>query len=183
MMTLNRSQQTLLALWIVATIVGWVVGFYACEVIKHFISTVFTDGLVIGTAIGLAQWVVLRRRIAPIGWWVAASIVGFGAAKAVAQLVLSGAPGVPPLASSAITGVLIGLAVGILQGLLLRRHGSGGLRWIVANVLGWGLGWIAIGSVGESSDGWAYIVGAAGAAIAAVITGYVLVTDFGPRAA
>jgi hypothetical protein len=178
MKTLDRPQQVLLAQWIVATVVGWMIGFYVCEAIKQIISTLFTDGLVIGTAIGLAQWLVLRRRIERVGWWLPASIVGFGAGKALAQLVLPGL-GAPELATSAITGILIGLAVGVLQGLILRRAALAPVRWILANVLGWALGWavIAAADLESGAIAMAYLIGAAGAAIAALVTGYVLATD------
>ena len=41
-------------------------------------------GLVVGAITGLGQWLVLRRRCARAGWWIAASALGWGLAGAVA---------------------------------------------------------------------------------------------------
>jgi len=34
--------------------------------------------LSMGLAIGIAQWLLLRRRLSHAGWWIAASVVGWG---------------------------------------------------------------------------------------------------------
>ena len=71
--------------WVLATSVGWVVGFAACETLKaiaEFLAHPPTDGAVIGIFIGIAQWLVLKGRIHRAGWWILASIIGFGLGKA-----------------------------------------------------------------------------------------------------
>ena len=72
-----------------ANIVGWF-GFYVCEALKHFLATLLLDGLVIGASVGIAQWLVLRQRFAPIRWWVLVSIGGFGAGNAVGRAMVQG---------------------------------------------------------------------------------------------
>jgi hypothetical protein len=34
--------------------------------------------LVMGLAIGISQWLLLRRRLARANWWIAASVLGWG---------------------------------------------------------------------------------------------------------
>ncbi len=64
---LRPVERTLAVWWVIATVIGWGIGFAVCQAIKSIISTVFVDGLVIGTFVGLAQWTILRRRSAGFG--------------------------------------------------------------------------------------------------------------------
>ena len=161
--------------WVVANIVGWLIGFALCEALQSFISTVLVDGLVIGSAVGIAQWLVLRRWMSPVGWWVLLSIVGFGVGKAFAEAVLPGASTLPGYAA---TGAIIGAAVGVAQWPVLRRHVSSAAWWVPATVVAWVAGWSAIG-VAERAVDWptlaVYAVGGVGAALAGIVTAIVLI--------
>ena len=163
-------------LWVVANVVGWIVGFALCEALKAFVSTLFVDGLVIGTGIGLAQWLVLRRRLPRVGWWVVLSIIGFGVGIGVGEALVASVSS--PL-RDVLDGALIGVSVGVAQWLLLRLRVSGSELWLPANVFGWAIGWTLI-ALGEASETWpvvaVYAVGAVGAAIAAVVTGVTLIS-------
>ncbi len=118
---MTASERSLGIQWVVANIVGWLIGFALCEAIQSFISTVLVDGLVIGSAVGIAQWLVLRRWMSPVRWWVLLSIVGFGVGKALAEAIL---PGASTLPGYAVTGAIIGASVGVAQWPVLRRHVS-----------------------------------------------------------
>jgi hypothetical protein len=75
---------------------------------------------------------------------------------------------------SALGGATIGLAAGALQWIALQRLGADPGMWIVASTVGWGVGWLLIGSIDESSGApgvSGYLLGSAGAALAGVITG------------
>ena len=161
--------------WVVATIVGWAIGFFVCEALKAFVSTLFVDGLVIGAFVGVAQGLVVRRRIAPMGWWVLASILGFGVGLAAGEAV---GPGVPLIVGRALIGTIIGLAVGVAQWLVLRRQVARAEWWILASVVGWILAWIVIRSA-EASENQpivlVYLLGGSGAAVAGIITGAALI--------
>jgi hypothetical protein len=172
---MSTSERSLGLQWVAATVVGWLIGFAACEALQSFLTTVFVDGLVIGSAIGVAQWLVLRRQISPVGFWPVASIVGFGAGKALSDSLL---PGTATLAGYALSGAVIGAVVGLMQGLVLGRSLRSALWWIPASAVAWGIGWIPIGlaenGAGLSTIG-TYLVSAVGAALAGIITGIALI--------
>jgi hypothetical protein len=92
------------------------------------------------------QWLVLRRYLARLKWWswIAASALGQLAGTVVVALAgagslllgprVVGAIGVAALgiATSVVLGGLLGAVVGIIQWLILRRHLTHALWWIVA---------------------------------------------------
>ena len=161
--------------WVLATTLGWLVGFGICEAFKSFLESFTADGAVIGVSIGISQWFVLRRRIAGVRWWILASIVGFAIGKFAADAVVQSEPGI---AGVVLSGAVIGISSGFAQWLVLVRHVSRAELWVVASALGWAIGWVVIGAVDEAIGGptaMAYVIGALGAAVAGVITGSTLV--------
>jgi hypothetical protein len=164
--------------WVVATTVGWGIGFYVCEALKPFfydITHIGGDGLIIGASIGIAQGLVLRRRIGSTGWWVLVSSVGFGVGKAAGEAV---ANGMPTAVAHGLSGAVIGVSVGVAQWLVLRRHVSRAKWWVVTTIAAWAVGWSLI-SLAEDSAGLStlmiYVVGGIGAALAGIITGTALI--------
>ena len=164
--------------WVLGTIVGWVVGFTICEAIKAFLASLAhaleygLDGAVLGTCIGIAQWLVLRRLIPRAGWWLLASIIGFAVGKGVSDVVAheTGFVG--------FGGAAIGAVLGIAQWIVLRRHVAQAGWWVLASALAWAVGWGIISVVDEAASGptgTTYVVGASGAAVAGVITAVALV--------
>jgi hypothetical protein len=156
--------------WVVAVVAGWAIGFLLCEALEQVLTTFFVDGLVIGSAMGIAQGLVLRRRIAPLVPWVLASVVGFGIGKFAADAV---GPALPSMAATVVSGAVIGLSAGIAQSLVLLNKVSGAWWWVLANVAAWAAGWSLI-SLADDSDmsiAMVYVIGAAGAALIGVITG------------
>src|SRR5258707_12601387 len=61
--------------WVLATIVGWVIGFTICEDIKVFISSwhFSPDGAIIGISVGIVQYFALSRRLKGVEWWIMAT--------------------------------------------------------------------------------------------------------------
>jgi hypothetical protein len=172
--------------WVVATIVGWAIGFFVCEAIKPFlydITHLGGDGLVIGAGIGIAQGLVLRKKLVPMGWWVLVTAVGFGLGKLIGESV---AQGMPAAVGHGLSGAVIGASVGLAQWLVLRSHHPRAEAWVLANVAAWAVGWSVISLV-EEAEGLStvvvYLIGGAGAAAAAIITGIVLVWLSRARAA
>ncbi len=80
--------------WVLATTGGWLLG---------MLLFLITGGnrslnlglmfLVMGLAIGIAQWLLLRRRLSQLGWWIAANVVGWGL---LALITVDSAPPVTP---------------------------------------------------------------------------------------
>jgi hypothetical protein len=173
----TQAERILGIQWVVATIAGWGIGFYVCEAIKPFlydITHLGGDGLVIGTGIGVAQGLVLRKRIGSMRWWVLVTIVGFGLGKLIGESV---AQGMPAVLGHGLSGAVIGASVGLAQWLVLRRHLARAEAWVLANVAAWAVGWSLI-SLAEGSA-WStvmvYAVGGVGAGLAGIITTVALI--------
>lgn len=169
--------------WVMATTVGWVVGFAICEAQKAFFASLSADGAVIGISIGIFQWIALRQRINRAGWWILASVIGYGIGKLAGDAVtqsVSGAVGI------GLSGATIGASVGIAQWVVLRRHVAQAGWWVPASAVAWAVGWSIIGFAEEAAAGptaTTYLIGAGGAAAAGVITGASLVWFFRSRRA
>jgi hypothetical protein len=161
--------------WVLATTVGWVVGFAVCEAFKDFVESFNSDGAVIGVSIGIMQWLVLRRHFNRAGWWVLASVTGFAVGKALGDALAQADVGAVGLALS---GAAIGTSLGIAQWAVLRRHVEQAAWWVLASVVAWVVGWSIISVVDVAPGGptgMAYLIGSTGAAAAGVITGLTLV--------
>jgi hypothetical protein len=70
--------------WVIATTGGWLTGILLILISSwlNWISalpknTYALFGL-LGLSIGMAQWLLLRLRLAQAGWWIAANVVGWG---------------------------------------------------------------------------------------------------------
>jgi hypothetical protein len=88
----------------------------------------------LGTAMGTLQWLVLRRHFSQAGWWVAASavggtLVGIGGASYGSKVQVN----------LVILYSLVGIILGALQWLVLRRRISRSGWWVVASLFGWAL--------------------------------------------
>ncbi len=147
--------------WLGVTVVGWTVGFFAGSIVGLLLLLAIgrVAGLIFGLsvaiavagmAVGVAQWVLLRRRVAQGRWWLLASIVGW-ALNLFIFMPLIGGPSLAGLGAPegldagamAATGFLIGgvagMVVGGLQWLVLRRHFSGAFLWVLGSLLAWAL--------------------------------------------
>jgi hypothetical protein len=127
--------------WAFASGLGGAVGFALADAVLHTFSEALyraTAEIVIfgllGASMGTLQWLVLRRHFSQAGWWVAASAVGgtlvgiggaFYGSKVQVNLVI-------------VYG-LVGIILGALQWLVLRRRISRSGWWMVVSVLGWAL--------------------------------------------
>jgi len=127
-----------LPVWILACALGAAAGFTLASFVGESLANVISptvivvigggaiqvgSGAMLGLGIGFAQWRVLRPLLPAARWWIVASVVGaglgYGAATGVLELL-----DVPVLKSSLVPsfGAILGLVVGIAQGLVLRRR-------------------------------------------------------------
>ncbi len=137
--------------WVVASIVGMFVGFFLGFLVAASIPDVLgrwfgfsVFGIVLGIAVGILQWFILRRRVSVAGWWVLATAVG-GLGIFQARLIF----GFSTLFGSYESFVaflgwigiasLGGLVTGTLQWLVLREKVSRAGWWVLASTVGWAL--------------------------------------------
>ena len=70
--------------WVFATAAGWLLGILLILIpgwlhwTDTFLNNLDMIFLVMGLSIGMAQWLLLRRRLARAGWWIAANVAGWG---------------------------------------------------------------------------------------------------------
>lgn len=87
----------------------------------------------IGLLTGLLQFLLLRRHLSYTAWWMAATVLGWLLLLALVAI----SPGLAFITPHALTGTLIGAAVGLPQWWVLRPRVSRAAVWLVASVLGW----------------------------------------------
>jgi len=130
-------------------------------------------GLMLGAAIGLGQWIVLRRRFdIEWLWWLAATMAGF----ALHGLSLGlGASVMGDQVTAAGLGLLCGgvVVVGIPQWLVLRQHLPHSGWWILASAIGLLLAGPDRSGGTNSLMGWLFVSMGAGAAFG-IVTAFFL---------
>jgi hypothetical protein len=81
---LLRHYLTRIGWWVFATVAGWLLGVLLIALPGWLgwtdtplinLDLIF---LVMGLAIGITQWLLLRHRLALTGWWIAANALGWG---------------------------------------------------------------------------------------------------------
>ena len=127
--------------WAFASGLGGAVGFALADAVLQTFSEALYRAMaeivifgLLGAAMGTLQWLVLRRHFSQAGWWVAASavggtLVGIGAASYGSKVKVN----------LVIVYGLVGIILGVLQWLVLRRRISRSGWWMVVSLLGWAL--------------------------------------------
>ncbi len=90
---------------------------------------------VLGLLTGLVQFLLLRRYLPRMGWWIAATVLSWLLLLVVLRLSAL----FPSTLSIALAGVVIGGSIGLPQWLVLRQRVHRAALWILASVLGWGV--------------------------------------------
>ena len=96
-------------------------------------------GLLAGVAIGAAQWLALRDRLPDATWWIPATAIAHAIGLVAGSALVAYQTG---MAQLALQGAVTGLALGIAQGLVLRRSVAGWPWWSLAMAFLWALGWV-----------------------------------------
>ena len=128
-------------------------------------------GVATGAVIGLAQWLVLRRRLALTPWWIAATAAGMGAGLALGIALLgTDTAGI----TLPLRGLVTGAGIGIAQFALLRGSSTRALVWPLVVACGWAIGWLVTRAVGiDLAQHWS-VFGASGALTFQLLTGLAL---------
>jgi len=128
----------------------------------------------LGLVLGIAQWLVLRRHLPGVGWWVPATLAGcavvgslkWGQGMVMEQVMMSlgDMGGVGPwvwIGLSSIPDGLTGLVIGLAQWLVLQNRLPRAGRWVLINVVAWiiaaivfGLLGLALGEIDEETGRW-----------------------------
>jgi hypothetical protein len=124
-------------------------------------------GLLVGAALGAAQWLALRtdRR------WIGRTAVASAAGAALAAVATGPGTAVPELV---LTGLVTGAVVGAAQGPLLGRGARVTAAWTATTGAAWGLGWLVTSQVIVDAERGFHMFGSSGALAATVLTGLVL---------
>jgi hypothetical protein len=165
-------------LWPVAILVSLPIGGYLADLVVDGVDSVgaaLAGGLIVGAVIGAAEWFVLRQWVSSL--WIPATIVGMVVGLvAGAALVDYGID----RADLVVMGAVNGLAVGVMQALVLARHRiPGAFWWAVANPPAWALGWFVSSYViSRNIDERFPIFGASGAIVFGLLTWLLLAVLF-----
>jgi hypothetical protein len=197
--------------WLLATIVGTIVA-VGIVVLGSAIASNLSPmntvvmlhiiGVLEGVVLGFTQWLVLRRYIKHIGWWVLATGIGsliawlISVKFIVVLALLSFNSTMTETTTVALRqavfgmGAWVGAVLGIAQWLVLRSHVHNGLGWVVTNSLAWGLGLLVsfMGVTGVKPGEFTIetavvhiVTGAATGTIVGAVTGIALVWLLKPR--
>ena len=128
-------------MWPIAVLISFPIGGLIANLVVDGVDSVGSavgGGLIAGAVIGAAGWFALRGRVSWL--WIPATSVGMAVGlTAGAALVDYGIS----RGDLALMGAVTGVGVGVLQALVLARHGiRGAFWWAVANPPAWALGWL-----------------------------------------
>ena len=127
--------------WTLATALGMLVGFVSSILLVNILNLALARLLVpivVGSLVGLAQWVVLRKYLNGVFDWILAGGASWAMGYALGLLIING------LTNTGFDGfigyILFGIIVAIAQWPILRREIPNAWMWIAANVVGWTAG-------------------------------------------
>lgn len=130
----------LFLVWILLTSVGWTVGMAVTIEYQLQGAALLLGYLVLGIAVGLGQWMVLRSKLLGAGWergagwWVLSTVLGFTVGFFVVVILNTIGLG---FISIAMYGAMVGLA----QWFVLRQRVRMSGWWILATIIGWLAAW------------------------------------------
>jgi hypothetical protein len=112
------------------------------RITEDYLST-YVLLLVLGLLAGLLQYLLLRRYLPRMGWWVAATTLGLLLGLVGGRLLFRTLHStLDAMWFGILMTVVIGGSMGLVQWLVLCQRVRHAAWWILANILGWGVvGW------------------------------------------
>ena len=161
-------------LWPVAILLGFPIGGLIADLVVDGVDSVgaaLAGGLIAGAIIGAAEWLALRQWVSSL--WIPATSVGMAVGLAVGAAIVD--YGISR-GDVVVIGAVTGIGVGVLQALVLARHGiSGALWWAVANPPLWALAWLVTSYVISTNVEEQFTnFGASGALVFGLVTWFLL---------
>jgi hypothetical protein len=167
--------------WVAVTTVGWLLGSLGVLVVQLW-TTGAADALIrsvagsallggiVGLAVGVAQWLVLRREQDGAQSWIAVNAGAWAVAWAIGQAITGSMLDDYWLLGLVPGGLLLAVIVGVCQWLSLKRCAQRAGWWLPASLIAWSVtGVVCIyGGAGLLAMGLAAFVGPAAWLIAAV---------------
>ncbi len=160
--------------WPLAALLGFPIGGLIANLTVGAVDSVgpaIAGGLIAGAVVGAAQWLALREFVPWL--WIAATSVGMSVGLAIGAAVVDYSI---DRAELMLMGAITGLAVGVLQALVLARRGfAGAAWWAVASPPTWALAWLISSYVISANIDERYTnFGASGVLLYALVTGLLL---------
>jgi len=137
----NRNEFGLWLGWTLATTIGMLLGFLLSIPLVNVLDLEWARvvvPLVAGFLIGLSQWAVLRNYVVDTTDWILAAGTSWAVGYALGLFLINSLANTP--LGGFVGYILFGVIVAIMQWPILRREIPHVLPWIIANVLGWTLG-------------------------------------------
>ena len=176
---LRQAQIFLFLKWVFFNALGWAIGLILIIGAEPTIKAWHLYG-VISLGLGLGQWIVLRPYLnRPSVAWIGATVISFMlgqiAAQQVTQLVIGDGTFIQSIGGGLVFGGLIGavlgLSVGLLQMFLFVRYAIEKRYWLLANAVGWGLGFQASSLMGTAPFQFTSLIAAI---FCSIVTGFVV---------
>jgi hypothetical protein len=160
--------------WAVAILVSFPVGGYVADLIVNGVDSTeaaLAGGLIVGAIIGFAEWFALRQWVSWL--WIPATIAGMAIGLVAGAAIVGYGIDRGDLV---VMGAVNGLAVGVMQALVLARERvPGAWWWAAANPPAWALGWLVSSYViSRNIDERFAIFGASGVLVFGSLTWLIL---------
>lgn len=153
----------------------WLIGFLGYPMGGFIASQIFgsinsiakacVGGLIVGSSIGAAQFLSLRKSGVEINW-----ILGSALGVAVGALIGAGILGYSVDTSDLlIRGVITGVFIGLAQAVVLHMPVGQSIAWVAINAVAWLCGWLITSSVIVDLDSQYAVFGSTGAIVATLL--------------
>lgn len=135
--------------WTKSTFWGWLLGVVLIIVISSFLDSIgiehmqFYVGVGMGAGVGLSQWLLLKKQIDVNANWIVASVIGLGLPFLLLDLWMNETS----MYKLPVGVALGGLAVGLLQFNILKKHFSNPTPWVIGSFAGWCIAGLIVMSI------------------------------------